>query len=178
MNRMDEHRRLATEAWESLFRAQVTVIRDLQADPAFKRVTMREYDVLFNLSRCPNGWLRLNELNDHVLLSQPSISRMVDRLERRGLVQRRSVELDRRGVQIGLTEAGRNLQREIGREHARDIDRLVGAGLSTEELQTLKQLTDKLRSSILCSPVLRSSNPGRPSSQDGAAGSIAAGARP
>ncbi|MCZ2404665.1 winged helix-turn-helix transcriptional regulator [Paenarthrobacter sp. Z7-10] len=158
MSRTTEHRRMAAAAWESLFRAQVAVIRNLQADPAFKRVNMREYDVLFNLSRCPSGWLRLNELNDHVLLSQPSISRMVDRLERQGLVQRRSVELDRRGVLIGLTEAGRTLQREIGREHARDIDRLVGAGLSGEELQTLKVLTDKLRASIQGSPAVRTRN--------------------
>ncbi|MDJ0356518.1 MAG: MarR family transcriptional regulator [Actinomycetota bacterium] len=148
MSSPEAHRRLAADAWESLFRAQVSVIRRLQADPALKRVNIREYDVLFNLSRCPSGWLRLNELNDHVLLSQPSISRMVDRLERQGLVQRKTVEEDRRGVLIGLTDEGRKLQREIGREHVRDIDRLVGSGLSDDELTQLKMLTDKLRSSV------------------------------
>jgi DNA-binding MarR family transcriptional regulator len=148
MSRHESRTRLATEAWESLFRAQVAVARNLQADPAFKKVTMREYDVLFNLSRCPSGWLRLNELNDHVLLSQPSISRMVDRLERQGLVQRKTVEEDRRGVLIGLTPAGRDMQRDIGREHVRDIDRLVGSGLSAAELKTLKKLTDKLMASV------------------------------
>ncbi|HEY8294140.1 MAG TPA: MarR family winged helix-turn-helix transcriptional regulator [Micrococcaceae bacterium] len=148
MSRSESRTRLAAEAWESLFRAQVAVARNLQADPAFKQVTMREYDVLFNLSRCPSGWLRLNELNDHVLLSQPSISRMVERLERQGLVQRKTVEDDRRGVLIGLTEAGREMQRDIGRAHVRDIDTLVGTGLSAEELKTLKKLTDKLRASV------------------------------
>jgi len=48
------------ETWESLFRAQVSVMRRLQRDPEFKELTMREYDVLFNLSRCPTGWTRLN----------------------------------------------------------------------------------------------------------------------
>ncbi|MDQ6753052.1 MAG: MarR family transcriptional regulator [Actinomycetota bacterium] len=148
MSRSESRTRLAAEAWESLFRAQVAVARNLQADPAFKQVTMREYDVLFNLSRCPSGWLRLNELNDHVLLSQPSISRMVERLERQGLVQRKTVEDDRRGVLIGLTEAGRDMQRDIGRAHVRDIDKLVGTGLSAEELITLKKLTDKVRASV------------------------------
>ncbi len=146
------HRQLATEAWESLFRAQVSVARKLQADPAFKHVNMREYDVLFNLSRCPSGWLRLNELNDHVLLSQPSISRMVDRLEQQGLVQRKTVVEDRRGVLIGLTDAGRQLQRDIGRDHVRDINRLVGSALTDAELTQLKKLTDKLRDSVIALP--------------------------
>jgi len=148
MSNPESRTRLAAEAWESLFRVQVAVARSLQADPAFRKLTMREYDVLFNLSRCPSGWLRLNELNDHVLLSQPSMSRMVERLERQGLVQRKTVEEDRRGVLIGLTEAGRELQRDIGRAHVRDIDRLIGSGLTPEELKTLKQLTDKLRANL------------------------------
>ncbi|MBG0739209.1 MarR family transcriptional regulator [Paeniglutamicibacter antarcticus] len=146
------HRQLATDAWESLFRAQVSVARKLQSDPAFKNVNMREYDVLFNLSRCPSGWLRLNELYDHVLLSQPSISRMVDRLEQQGLLQRKTVAEDRRGVLIGLTDAGRQLQRDIGRDHVRDINGLVGSALTDAELTQLKKLTDKLRKSVLGLP--------------------------
>jgi DNA-binding MarR family transcriptional regulator len=108
--------------------------------------------VLFNLSRCPSGWLRLNELSGNVLLSQPSISRMVERLERAGLIQRRIVQEDRRGVQIGLTEAGRRMQRDIGREHAKDIDRVVGSALEPEELVQLKALTDKLRAAVEARP--------------------------
>ncbi|MCY0905421.1 MarR family winged helix-turn-helix transcriptional regulator [Arthrobacter sp. H14-L1] len=152
MSSVMSHRQLATEAWESLFRAQVSVARKLQADPAFKRVNMREYDVLFNLSRCPSGWLRLNELNDHVLLSQPSISRMVDRLEQQGLVERKTVPEDRRGVLIRLTHTGRQLQRDIGRDHVRDINRLVGSALTDAELTQLKNLTDKLRQSVVGLP--------------------------
>ncbi|MCU1574428.1 MAG: transcriptional regulator, MarR family [Micrococcaceae bacterium] len=143
-----ERKRLAAETWESLFRAQVSIARRLQADAVFGEVSMREYDVLFNLSRCPSGWLRLNELNEHVLLSQPSISRMVERLERQGLVQRRTVQEDKRGVLIGLTDAGRELQRRVGRQHVRDIDELVGTSLSEAELEQLRQLTDKLRLAV------------------------------
>ena len=47
--------RLAAETWESLFRAQVAVMRRLQAGPAFKSLAVNEYDVLFTLSRCPSG---------------------------------------------------------------------------------------------------------------------------
>ena len=121
--------RLAAETWESLFRAQVAVMRRLQAGPAFKGLAINEYDVLFTLSRCPSGWLRQNELNDHVLLSQSSLSRLVERLEKRGLVERMPAPDDGRGVLVRLTEAGLELQKQIGREHVRDIAALVGPAL-------------------------------------------------
>ncbi|MER5838554.1 hypothetical protein ABT116_49885, partial [Streptomyces sp. NPDC002130] len=45
---------LATDAWEALFRAQVSVLRRLAADDVWDQVTMREYDVLFTLSLAPS----------------------------------------------------------------------------------------------------------------------------
>lgn len=143
-----EHIRAATDAWESLFRAQVSVMRLLQADAAFRDLTMREYDVLFNLSRCPSGWLRLNDLNSKLLMSQPSLSRMVDRLEARGLLARKQAPEDHRGVLIGLSEEGAELQKSIGREHVRSIGRIVGGALDREELAQLEALTIKLRANI------------------------------
>lgn len=142
------HMRAATDAWESLFRAQVSVMRLLQADAAFQNLNMREYDVLFNLSRCPTGWLRLNDLNSQLLMSQPSLSRMVDRLEARGLLERKQAPEDHRGVLIGLTGEGAELQKTIGREHVRSIGRIVGGALSPEELSQLEALTMKLRANI------------------------------
>jgi DNA-binding MarR family transcriptional regulator len=140
--------RLAAETWESLFRAQVAVMRKLQAAPAFKALALNEYDVLFTLSRCPSGWLRLNELNDNVLLSQSSLSRLVERLAKRGLVERTPAPDDGRGILIRLTDAGRDLQKQIGREHVRDIAALVGPALSAAEQQELLRLTEKLRAAV------------------------------
>jgi DNA-binding MarR family transcriptional regulator len=140
--------RLAAEAWESLFRAQVAVMRRLQSGPAFKDLAVNEYDVLFTLSRCPSGRLRLNELNDNVLLSQSSLSRMVDRLEKRGLVERMPAPSDGRGVLLELTDAGAELQKQIGREHVRDIAALVGPALTAAEQRELLRLTEKLRASL------------------------------
>ncbi|RAM35266.1 MarR family winged helix-turn-helix transcriptional regulator [Arthrobacter globiformis] len=140
--------RLAAETWESLFRAQVAVMRRLQSGPAFRDLAVNEYDVLFTLSRCPSGWLRLNELNDNVLLSQSSLSRLVDRLEKRGLVERMPAPDDGRGVLLKLTEEGAALQKEIGREHVRDIAELVGPALTAAEQRELLRLTEKLRASL------------------------------
>ena len=140
--------RLAAETWESLFRAQVAVMRRLQSGPAFRNLAVNEYDVLFTLSRCPSGWLRLNELNDNVLLSQSSLSRLVDRLEKRGLLERMPAPDDGRGVLLRLTEEGAALQKEIGREHVRDIAELVGPALTAAEQRELLRLTEKLRASL------------------------------
>lgn len=140
--------RLAAETWESLFRAQVAVMRRLQSGPAFRDLAVNEYDVLFTLSRCPSGWLRLNELNDNVLLSQSSLSRLVERLEKRGLVERMPAPDDGRGVLVKLTEEGTQLQKQIGREHVRDIAQLVAPALTAAEQRELLRLTEKLRTSL------------------------------
>ena len=80
--------KVATDAWEALFRAQVAVMRQITAMPEFGKLSMREYDVLFNLRTCPGGKSRLVDLNKQLLISQPSLSRMVTRLEDQGLVVR------------------------------------------------------------------------------------------
>ncbi|MET1034368.1 MAG: MarR family transcriptional regulator [Arthrobacter sp.] len=140
--------REASEAWEALFRCQVTIMRRLQKHPAFKGLNMREYDVLFNLSRCPSGGLRLGDLNEHVLMSQPSLSRMVERLESKGLVERRPDPCDQRAVRLTLTDRGRELQRGIGREHVRHIHELLSPALSPEQLRELTALTTRLGEAV------------------------------
>lgn len=140
--------RLAAETWESLFRAQVAVMRKLQSKPAFRKLSLNEYDVLLTLSACPSGWLRLNEINDQVLLSQSSLSRLIERLEKRGLVDRVQAPDDGRGVLLKLTQAGTELQQEIGRVHVRDIAELLTSALTSAEQRELTRLTEKLRSSV------------------------------
>ncbi|GAA1861050.1 hypothetical protein GCM10009715_05650 [Paeniglutamicibacter psychrophenolicus] len=137
--------RSSNAAWESLFRAQVTVMREIQKLPEFKELSTREYDVLFNLSRCEAGTSRLKDLNQHLLISQPSLSRMAERLEAKGLVTRQPDPTDQRAVLFTLTEEGARLQKAIGREHVKGIHALIGTALSTEEFATLQELSNKLR---------------------------------
>ena len=137
--------RETTQAWESLFRAQVTLMRRFQADDVWGEVSLREYDVLFTLTTCPGGSARLRELAENSLLTQPSLSRLVERLEVDGLVTRDPVPGDGRGVAVTLTARGRSVQREVGRRHAESIRRYVGGALDADELAALRALTDKLR---------------------------------
>ncbi len=136
---------LAAEAWEALFRAQSTLLRRFAADDVWDPISLREYDVLFTLSRKPDRRARLRDLNREVLLSQPSLSRMVERLEGEGLVSREPDRADGRGTVVVLTEAGAAMQRTVGRRHAAGIRRFVGPALDDDELRTLRHLCDKLR---------------------------------
>ena len=135
----------AVTAWEAMFRAQVSVMRYLNAEFPTGELSLNEYDVLFNLSRQPGRQLRMKELNRHLLLTQPSVSRLVDRLVSRGLLQKSHDQDDARGVNVALTLAGFELFRTVARSHIRSIAERVGGTLSTAELETLTKLCDRLR---------------------------------
>jgi DNA-binding MarR family transcriptional regulator len=133
----------ANDAWEALLTAHASLIRRFAAEDSWEDISMKEYDVLYTLSKCP-GPVNLSELNRHVLLSQPALSRMADRLAARGLVERCTDPRDGRGVRLALTEAGRAAQRRIGRRHARSVARVMLAGLTPEELRQLTIMLEKL----------------------------------
>ncbi len=157
--------RLAVETWESLFRAQVAIMRRLQSDPVWDGLTLREYDVLFSLTKGPEDGMRLRDLNAYILLSQPSLSRMVDRLAARGLVDRATPPDDARGTLVRLTPAGRDLQRTTGRAHARAIATYVGGALDDTDLATLGELLERLRAA---QPDIPDAAPGRAAGAPGA----------
>ena len=137
--------RLAVDAWEALFRAQVALLHRFADDDVWDELSLREYDVLFTLSGRPGGRARLGELNRDVLLSQPSLSRMVDRLAERGLVARADDPADRRGPVVVLTDDGAAVQRRIGLRHAASIRRHLGPVLDDDELRVLRDLCARLQ---------------------------------
>ena len=131
-------------AWEALFRAQVSVLRQLGAEFP-DDLSLNEYDVLFNLSRCENWQSRLKDLNRRLLLTQPSVSRLVDRLVQRGLLTKQTDPADGRGTIVALTQAGYDLFRKVALVHSEHIHRVLGDALDQDELEQLTRLTDKLR---------------------------------
>ena len=133
----------ANDAWEALLSAHATLMKHFAAGGIWTDASMREYDVLYTLSKCPNP-INISELNRHVLLSQPALSRLVDRLAERGLIQRLPDPADGRSVRLALTSEGRAVQRRIGRQHARDVARAMTAGLDPGELEQLETICRKL----------------------------------
>ena len=137
-------RSTAVNAWESLYRAQVTVFRQLRAEFPEGDVTLTEYDVLFNLYRQPERRARIRDLTPQLLLSQPSVSRLIERLESRGLVRRSGDPSDARGTLVALTDSGADVFRRVGAQHSEWIAERMSV-LTPDELQRLDELTTKLR---------------------------------
>lgn len=148
----------ANAAWEALLSAHAALTKRFAAEDIWADVTMREYDVLYTLSRCPRPQ-RLGELNQHVLLSQPALSRLVDRLADRGLIERRPDPADGRVVRLSLTGAGRDLQRQIGRQHARGVARELTGPLSADEIRQLETICRKLAGDCLAAGPARGHDP-------------------
>jgi DNA-binding MarR family transcriptional regulator len=135
--------RLANDAWEALLSAHARLMKQFAAEDIWQDLSMREYDVLYTLSKFREP-VRLGELHRRVLLSQPALSRMVDRLVERGLIERCPDPADGRGVRLSLTAAGRDTRRQIGRRHARSVARAVTTELSPDELRQLAMIGWKL----------------------------------
>lgn len=133
----------AVDAWESLYRAQVSILRRLLA--VFPdELSFNEYDVLFNLYRSPGRAARIRDLTPRLLLTQPSVSRLIDRMETRGLVARSRDAQDARGTVITLTELGVDAFRRVGVQHGAAISEQMSA-LDEREIDQLRHLTEKLR---------------------------------
>jgi DNA-binding MarR family transcriptional regulator len=140
---MADRRHPANDAWEALMSAHASLTRRFNAEEVWEDFSMKEYDVLYTLSKCPEP-IRLTDLNRHVLLSQPALSRMVDRLADRGLVDRVVDSGDRRVVRLSLTDDGRAVQRRIGRRHGRSVAWEMLKELTPAELRQLEELCRKL----------------------------------
>ena len=140
---MRDSRHLANDAWEALLSAHATAMRQFAAEDIWQDLSMREYDVLYTLSKCREP-VRISVLNQHVLLSQPALSRLVHRLADRGMIECQSDPADGRIVRVSLTDAGRALQRQVGRRHARGVARALTAVLSPGDLRQLDEICRKL----------------------------------
>ena len=140
---MADPRHPANDAWEAMLSAHASLMRRFNAEEVWEDISMKEYDVLYTLSKCPEP-IRLTDLNQHVLLSQPALSRLVDRLAARGLVQRIADSRDLRTVRLSLTEDGRALQRRVGHRHARSVARAMRSELTPAELDQLTAICAKL----------------------------------
>jgi DNA-binding MarR family transcriptional regulator len=135
--------RLANDAWESMLTVHATFMKSFAAAPIWGDVSMKEYDVLYALTKA-DGPVRITDLHRRVLLSQPALSRMVDRLVERGLVERCEDAGDRRVVRLALTEAGRARQREVGAAHARDVTTAMTETVTDSDLEELLRIARAL----------------------------------
>ncbi len=135
--------RRANDAWEALLSAHAVLMKQFAAEDIWAELPMREYDVLYTVSKCHEP-VRIGELTRYVLLSQPALSRLVHRLASRGLIDCQPDPADGRSVLVSLTDAGLALQRQVGRRHARSVARILTAALDRGDLRRLETISRTL----------------------------------
>ncbi|GMA34318.1 MarR family winged helix-turn-helix transcriptional regulator [Demequina litorisediminis] len=135
--------RLANQTWEATMLAHAVLMRRFTEQDVWEGLSVREYDVLYTLAKAESP-LRLRDLGEGVLLSQPALSRLVDRLVQRGLVFRCTNPDDARAHQLSLTDDGAALQRQVGRAHGTAVAEAVTSALTEDEMRLLESLSLRL----------------------------------
>lgn len=119
-------------AWRGMLRTHSNLVARLDEELEREHgLPLSSYEVLISLADAPDGRLRMGELADALLLSRSGLTRLVDRLERQGMVSRERCEDDARGYFAVITDAGRRKLRDARPAHRAGVrehflDRLSG----------------------------------------------------
>jgi DNA-binding MarR family transcriptional regulator len=128
-----------------MLRAHAELVRELDAELAREHdMPLSSYEVLLFLNDSSEGRMRMSELADSVLLSRSGLTRLVDRLERQGLLRRERCESDARGFFAEITPEGRRAFAVARKTHLDGVRRLFLSRFSRDELRTLGGMWQKL----------------------------------
>ncbi|GAA0808387.1 MarR family winged helix-turn-helix transcriptional regulator [Spirilliplanes yamanashiensis] len=127
-------------------------------------VSAVEFEVLMRLARSPGNQLRMTDLAAQTTLSTSGVTRVVDRMERDGLVARRACPTDRRSSYATVTEAGLAKLNEILPGHLDLIDRWFVGQFSPEQLDELLSALRVLRDAVNPCATVGTSEPVVPAS--------------
>lgn len=134
------------KAWQGFLRVHALLDRELDADLRRSHgLSGSTYDVLIQLGVAPRKRLRMTALSEQVLMSPSGVSRLVDGLERDGLVTRERSEDDARSFDVVLTPTGRARLKAANRAHLERARELFLDRLSDAQLQQLAEIWDALR---------------------------------
>ncbi|XRQ10701.1 MarR family winged helix-turn-helix transcriptional regulator [Actinomadura welshii] len=135
---------LENEAWQGFLYAHDRIWREIEAGIAPLGVSMAEYSVLSLLGRAGRSGMRMSELARERLMSTGGFTRLADRLERRGLIERQRAAGDGRGYVAVLTPDGRNLLRKAWKQQHADVRRLFLDRLGDDDLHALTRIWSRL----------------------------------
>lgn len=126
-------------AWLNLLQTHVVVSGRLEAElDAAHGLSLAEHEVLIRLLQAPDRRLRMYDLADLLLLSKSGVTRVVDRLEKRGVVGREISDRDRRVVYAALTPAGVSLVGETRALMHASVERFFSQHLSDADVSALR----------------------------------------
>ena len=130
--------------WRLFFESALALgdVLDTELDRAVG-IPQRWYDVLVHLEESPAG-VRMNELAEQILYSKSGFTRVVDRMEAEGLVQRVRPADDRRSILVVLTDKGVDKMNEARRHHRDGIERHFARHLTDADVEALSAALEKV----------------------------------
>jgi DNA-binding MarR family transcriptional regulator len=132
-------------AWRGLLRVHATLAKELDAElEAGHQLPLSSYDVLTTLADQHEGRMRMCDLAEAVVLSRSGLTRLVDRLQREGLIERAQCTSDARGAYAVLTAEGETRLREAQALHRDGVRRRFLRHFSDEELRQLAHCWDRV----------------------------------
>jgi DNA-binding MarR family transcriptional regulator len=133
------------EAWASLVRTERALLDKVEEALKDQRLPPLDwYHALHEIERAPRGVLRQTGVQDCTQLAQYNVCRLVDRLQREGLVERHQCQIDGRNNVLAITAKGRALRRAMWPVYAAAIEQHFGAHLSQAEAEQLARLLSKV----------------------------------
>ncbi|HEY4279999.1 MAG TPA: MarR family transcriptional regulator [Conexibacter sp.] len=132
-------------AWTGFLQAQADIELELANElQATHGLSFSDYFALLALDRAPEGKLRMHDLAKPVRLTRSGLTRLVERLERAGLIERWRCADDARGTEAAITDAGRELLREASATHLAGVRRRFFERFSPAELRLLAEQFGRL----------------------------------
>jgi DNA-binding MarR family transcriptional regulator len=148
-------------AWRSFLTAHARITRRLDEElQAAHGLSLAEYDALLQIAHAPGRRVRMNVLAERVILSRSGITRLVDRLEAAGSVERAACTTDARGQEAVLTAAGIERLRAAAPTHLAGVRRYFLGPLGADELAALETSLGSLADPL--GPGTRSTHEGCP----------------
>lgn len=144
------------ETWRAFLRAHALVTRRLDAElRAHGGMPLDVYDVLVTLADAPGQRLRMQQLADAVLITKSSCTRLVDRMARDGLVERRRSAEDGRGVVAALTPQGLRALRRAATVHLRGVRRYFVEAVAPGDRATVRATLQRMVDAVDGGPPAR-----------------------
>lgn len=127
-----------TRAWVTFVKSQQIVLEKVDKDlKDYGFPPLSWYDVLLELDKTQDGRLRQNELGELILLSKYNVSRLLDRLEKQGLVRREQCKEDTRGNFAVITNKGKKLRKDMWPVYYKSINEHFLSNFSKQELKKI-----------------------------------------
>jgi DNA-binding MarR family transcriptional regulator len=132
-------------AWRGLLRTHAALVKRLDAElEAAHGLALTSYEVLLYLSHAEGRRMRMCDVAESVLLSRSGLTRLVDRLEREGLVERVSCAADARGAYARLTGQGLGRLREAQNTHLDGVREHFLRHFAEDELDVLAEAWSRI----------------------------------